>query len=333
VADQRGTEEVVGKTFSQSNDSPDNLLRPFGRLMSMRRRLKFLAILVLVAVILWLAASALVAWQLTRRSRESFAEPPPAIAGAVAESPRLTTSDNEQIGAWFVRGDAGKPCVLLLHGNGQSRAEMLPQMRWLAEARFSVLAISLRAHGDSSGTVNDIGWSARHDVVAAVGFLRRECPDRPIVVVGRSLGAAAAIFAAGELQGDVAGYFLEQPYKDLKSAVRNRLQNHLPPVLDWVAYGGLLIWAPVFLPVDPNRISPYDGVRAIPEGVPVVIITGSADRHAHLDEVRALAERVKSGARLVVFEGAVHEPLDRRNPELYRSSLMELLSGVGRASR
>jgi uncharacterized protein len=296
--------------------------------MSMRRRLKFLAILALAAVILWLAASALVAWRLTRRSHDSFAEPPPVIAGAAAESPRLTTSDNEQIGGWFVRGAPGKPCVLLLHGNGQSRAEMLPQMRWLAEARFSVLAISLRAHGDSTGTLNDIGWSARHDVVAAVDFLRRECPHRPIAIVGRSLGAAAAIFAAEELGGSVAAYFFEQPYKDLKSAVRNRLQNHLPPVLDWVAYGGLRLWAPAFLPVDPDRISPYDSIRSIPQDVPVVIITGSADRHAHLDEVRALANRVKSGAKLVVFEGAAHEPLDRKNPELYRSSLMDLLTGV-----
>jgi uncharacterized protein len=297
--------------------------------MSMRRRLKFLAIVAAAALVVWLAASALVAWRLTRRSRDSFAEPPPVIAGAAAESPRLKTCDNEQIGAWFVRGDPGKPCVLLLHGNGQSRAEMLPQMRWLAEERFSVLAISLRAHGDSSGTVNDIGWSAQHDVVAAVEFLRRERPNRPIVIVGRSLGAAAAIFAAAELGGSVAGYFFEQPYKDLKSAVRNRLQNNLPPVLDWIAYGGLRLWAPAFLPVDPDRISPYDSIRAIPQDVPVVIITGSADRHAHLDDVKALADRVKSGAKLIVFEGATHEPLDRKDPKLYRSSLMDLLTGIG----
>ena len=103
---------------------------------------------------------------------------------------------------------------------------MLPVMQWLAESRFTVLAISLRAHGDSTGEVNDIGWSGRHDVVAAVGFLGKEFPERPVFIVGRSMGAAAAVFAAEELKTDVAGYFLEQPYKDLKSAVWNRLQHH-----------------------------------------------------------------------------------------------------------
>ena len=243
----------------------------------------------------------------------------------MAESVRLTTCDGEEIGGWLARGDADHACVLLLHGNGASRGQMLPVMRWLAEAKYTVLAISLRAHGDSTGEINDFGWSARHDVAAAVGFLRRKYPGRPVFVVGRSLGAAAAIFAADELKNDVAGYFLEQPYKDLKSAVWHRLQNHLPPVLDWVAYCGLRLWAPVFLPVDPDRISPYDHIAAIPTNLPVTIITGSADRHAPLGDVQALASRLRSRAKLVVFEGATHEALDQRYPKLYHHTLLELL--------
>lgn len=297
------------------------------------RKKKLLAIGVIVALIVWLAASALVAWGFTRRMGNPYAEPPPNIAGAIAESVRLKTCDNEEIGGWLVRGDADKGCVLLLHGNGGSRGQMLPVMRWLAEAGYNVMAISFRAHGDSTGDVNDIGWSARHDVTAAVAFLRHEYPERPVFVVGRSKGAAAAIFAADELKEDVAGYFLEQPYKDLKSAVWSRLQNHLPPVLDWVAYGGLRLWAPVFFSVDPNQVSPYDHIASIPSSVPVVIITGSADRHARLDDVKAVAGRVQSGAKLVVFEGAAHEALDRNNPKLYRASLLELLGKVGRVSR
>lgn len=296
----------------------------------MRRRLKRLASLAIVLTAIWLGSSAIVAWRLTGRASGPHAEPPPSIAGAPTESVRLQTSDNEQIGGWLVRGDAAKPCVLLLHGNGGGRGQMLPVMRRLADARFTALAISLRAHGDSTGSTNDVGWSARHDVVAAVKFLGREYPGRPIVVVGRSLGAAAAIFAAGEVQDDVAGYFLEQPYKDLRSAVWNRLRNNLPPVLDLIAYGGLRLWSLVFLPVDPHQISPYDCVEAIPATVPVVIVTGSTDRHAPLNEVRAVASRVKSGAKLVVFEGAVHEGLDNRDPKLYYGALLGLLGQVSK---
>ena len=60
--------------------------------------------------------------------------------------------------------------------------------------------------------------------------------------------------------------------------------------------------------------------------MPIVLVTGSADRHARLDEVTALFQRVRSHAKLVVFEGATHEALDRNNPELYRASLFQLLN-------
>jgi alpha-beta hydrolase superfamily lysophospholipase len=288
----------------------------------------------LAVVALWLLSSGLVAWALTRRVGAPYAEPPPAVAWGTIESHRLTTCDHEEIGAWLVRGDPHKNCVLVLHGNADSRRRMLPVIQLLAEAGQTVLAISLRAHGDSSGQLNDIGWGARHDVVAAVAFLRRECPGRRIFVLGRSLGAAAAIFAAGELGAGVDGYFLEQPYKDLSSAVWHRLRHFLPPLADWVAFTGMRLWATVLLPVDPERISPYQHVAKIPETVPVVFLAGSADRHAPLADVRALFDRVRSHARLVVFAGAAHVALDRYDPELYRTSLFELLNrGSTHASR
>lgn len=289
------------------------------------KRCKWPAIVVLVGLLVWLGSSALVAWKFTRRAGTLSSEPLPQVPWADLEEHRLKTSDGEDIGAWLVRGDSRKGCILLLHGNGGTRSEMLPVMQTLVETKFSMMAITLRAHGDSSGEFNDIGWSARHDVVAAVAFLQRERPGQPIYIVGRSLGAAAAIFAAGELKGSVAGYFLEQPYKDLESAVGNRLRHHLPRVLDWTAYLGLRLWATVFLPVSPGRISPEEHLMDIPQGVPVVFISGSIDRHAPLVDVEAMCHRIESHSHLVVFDGAVHEPLDRYDPGLYKTTLLQFL--------
>ena len=82
-----------------------------------------------------------------------------------------------------------------------------------------------RAHGDSTGEFDDAGYGARRDVCAAVEFLERRRPGRPVIVDGNSLGSAAAIFAAGELGHRVAAYILECPYQDLKIAVWNRIDN------------------------------------------------------------------------------------------------------------
>ncbi len=246
---------------------------------------------------------------------------------AQAEEHRLTTSDGQEIGAWLVRHPAPQGCVLVLHGNGTSRSARLGVMELVWSHGYSVMAISLRCHGDSTGEVNDLGWSARNDVIAAVGFLERECLNRPVYVVAQSLGSAAAIFASDQLGHRVSGYFLEQPYSDLKTATWNRLQNNLPPVLDLVAYTGLRLWSGVFLPADARRHSPHDMIAQIPAEVPIVIATGSADRHARLDEVQAIFHQVKDHAKLVVFPGAEHVSLYEYDPKLYSEALLDCLSG------
>ena len=63
---------------------------------------------------------------------------------------------------------------------------------------------------------------------AAVEFLEKRRPGRPLIVSGNSMGSAAAVFAAKELGHRVQGYILESPYQDLKVAVWNRLDNSLP---------------------------------------------------------------------------------------------------------
>ncbi len=61
-------------------------------------------------------------------------------------------------------------------------------------------------------------------------------PPRPVIVFGTSLGSAAAIFAAHDLDHQVAGYILECPYKDIWSAVQNRTAIFLPLGLSQIAY-------------------------------------------------------------------------------------------------
>jgi alpha-beta hydrolase superfamily lysophospholipase len=183
------------------------------------------------------------------------------------------------------------------------------------------LLISLRAHGDSTGDYNDFGYGARHDVIAAVDYLERRRPGRPVVILGASLGSAAALFASAELGSRVRGYILESPYKDLRTAVWNRLDDALPPVLDWVAYRGLVAVSTQVVP-HLDQISPYHAAGAIPADVPVLILAGSADRRARLHEARAILGRVSERSELVIFPGADHMRMMEVDPARYRDAVL-----------
>lgn len=290
-----------------------------------RGRRWFLA--VVVALALWLVVSWVVAYRLTHRRRPPFAEPLPAASSTTYESLRLTTRDGLGLGAWYVPGRDDAPAVLVLHGNGGSRWNCLGRAGMLTSAGYPVLMISLRAHGDSAGDYNDIGYGARHDVVAAVAYLERRRPGKPIVILGTSMGGAAAVFAAGELGHRVRGYILESPYRDLRTAVWNRLDDTLPPVLDRVAYAGLLAVSPLVIP-HIDRISPWTAIGGVPGDTPVLILAGENDRRARPEEATALYERVRDHGRIVIFQGADHLRMIEADPERYRREILAFLAQI-----
>jgi len=288
----------------------------------LRRRRIQLTIVGLLLLLGWLASSALVTWHWTRRSRAQAAEPlPPELAGHVTEL-RLKTSDGEELGAWLWELDPPRACVVLLHGNGGRRSRCLRQMEWLAESRLASMAISFRAHGDSTGDVNDFGFSARRDVVAAVEWLQHHYPRRPLFVVGRSLGAAAALFAAGELGDRVRGYVLLQPYRDLESATLNRLRSELPTPLDFVALHGMRLWAPLFLGEQPGKISPSLAAAHVPASVPVVFLGSTEDRRVTPDDLRAVQSALAGPSELVLLPGATHGEFPRSQAQEYERILL-----------
>ncbi|MFI5379036.1 MAG: alpha/beta hydrolase [Tepidisphaerales bacterium] len=286
-----------------------------------------LAVVGVAVVLAWLIVSAVVAWKLTGRPRPWFAEPAPVWEGIAVEDCRLKTSDGQEIGAWFLPTDEHRTGVVVVHGLGGSRSGSTEKIQRIRLLGYSVLAISARAHGDSSGDRNDAGYSSRRDVHAAVEFLRQKRPGRPVVVLGASLGSVAAIFDASDSRGAVQGYFLEAPYRDLNTAVWNRVEMRLPTPLSHIGYAGLRLWTPVFVS-DAAAIRPVERIADIPENVPVVIVASEADRHARIEEARELYSRIQSHGRLVVVPDAPHCGVFGRYPERYMQALARLLEEV-----
>ncbi len=113
------------------------------------------------------------------------------------------------------------PLVVCLPGMGELRSSYRHNVRALAEAGFRVAALDLRGHGDSDAT-----FTAYDDVAAATDALALvEELGGPALLIGNSMGAGAAVWAAAERPDMVAGVVLVGPF------VR---QVPINPVLAWV---------------------------------------------------------------------------------------------------
>lgn len=290
-----------------------------------RRRLRRAALVTLGLVLVWLASALVVTWKLTHRPTARRAEPAPRIDWGELRELRLATADGEDLGAWWIEAREPRAAALLLHGNGGGRGDSLGAARILASAGVSCLLVTLRAHGDSSGERNDLGWSSRADVLAGVAEIERVHPGLPVLVQGVSLGSAAAIFAGKELGTRVRGYLLEMPYSDLDTAVRNRTRMLLPPVLDRIAALGIQVSGRLILP-HAGEIAPLERIGDIPGSVPVLILNGGRDPRARPFEAHALLAAAGAHARLVTFEDCGHEILATTQPERYGRVVREWLA-------
>jgi pimeloyl-ACP methyl ester carboxylesterase len=299
------------------------------RALAKRRLVRRMAVTGTILCVLWLSVCSLVAYRLTHRRGVRADEVAPSPSWGRLEGHRLQARDGEEIGAWFIDGRPEAASVLVLHGHKGNRGHSLGRAELLASRGYAVLLLTLRAHGDSSGDFDDVGYGARNDVIAGVDFLERRRPARPIIVDGNSMGAAAAVFAARDLGRRVRGYILESPYQDLRVAVWNRVEEALPPLLDLAAYVGLNVVAPVFVP-HIDEISPVKAIAGIPEDVPVLILAGEADRMARPDEARALHREIASHGRLVFVPGAGHGDLHSAAPELYTRTVLDFCRSAGR---
>jgi len=152
------------------------------------------------------------------------------------------------------------------------------------------------------------------------------------LVVGTSVGAAAAIFTARELSHQVQGYVLQSHYQDLKVVMWNRTDVYLPAVLGHVAYTGLRIVGPLFLP-ELEKISPLKAIVGIPSDVPVLMLGSDTGRLARPEEARALYEEVARHGQLLLFPGAGHGNLLKSAPALYTHTVLESCGEISKSGR
>ncbi|MFK7992461.1 MAG: alpha/beta hydrolase [Sandaracinaceae bacterium] len=253
-------------------------------------------------VLSYLGAGYLAAWRLTRRAAPRAPEPAPPGYSPL----ELHARDGVQLGAWWRRPDAARRTVVLVHGNGACRAEMTAVAEALVDGGNAVLPVTVRAHGDSEGERNDIGWSARMDVIAAAEEARRRAPDLPVVVYGVSLGAAATVFAGPELPW-VRAFVLVGVFSDLRLAVRRRTRKYLPWGLEALAYGALRTGGALALPELP-QIAPARAATEMPPA-PVLLVAGDVDDRAPVSDSRQVAASLHD-ADIVVVPGVDHEDLD-----------------------
>lgn len=107
---------------------------------------------------------------------------------------RYTTDDDIELVA-DVAGEPGAPCVVLMHGGGQTRFSWQHAMQELVEAGYRVINFDARGHGDS-GWAGPGGYGLKRHARDLASVVRDV--SEPVALVGASLGGATALRAMAD---------------------------------------------------------------------------------------------------------------------------------------
>lgn len=215
-------------------------------------------------------------------------------------------ADGQRLSAWHLtQKDSRRPPVLILHGVGSNKQNFLPVGKLLVEFGHPVLLLDFRAHGNSDGLLTTLGYREIEDVKAAHDWLSRRYPDRPIQVVGYSLGAAAAVRAA-DTYGIFNSLVLDSCFARVENSIRHGAsQWFLPPPLPAALWYSMRGWAWVFTGVDLDQLCPEENIARLADRR-ILLIHGTADATTSVNDSIRLQDRTQGRAELWRVEGAGH---------------------------
>jgi hypothetical protein len=230
---------------------------------------------------------------------------------------RFDGADGTSYEAWYVPGPPSAPLALLFHGYSESKARLLDEAKAFHELGFGLLLVDFRGSGGSSGHETTIGYREADDVAAAMAYARdRLARDRPILY-GRSMGSAAVLRAVSALQVEAAAIILESPFDRLLSTVKNRFSAMGIPSFPCSEL--LVFWGGVQQGYSGFAHNPVEYASAVT--CPALLLHGSRDPRATINQARSVFEQLAGAKTLVEFTNAGHEPCLKVDPQRWKQAV------------
>ncbi len=179
------------------------------------------------------------------------------------------SSDGLMLHGWYFMARQEKGTILVCHGNVENISTHVKLDLWLIDEGYSLFIFDYRGYGRSEGApdVRGVHLDAEAALQTALFSLPRQKHDN-IIVFGKSLGGAIAVYAAANSphKGRIKALVLDSPFSSYRLLAREKIAES---IIGW----------PFQYPLSYLVNDDYSPLRFIGRvaPVPMMIIHGSED--------------------------------------------------------
>jgi len=201
------------------------------------------------------------------------------------------TEDNFILKGLWVQREKAVGNLLLCHGIHSNKEFLYQYVDMFVD--YNILMFDFRGHGQSDGKFITIGYHEYKDVIAAANFLKTIEKNLPLIILGISMGGAAALMAMDKQENVCDALIIDSAFKDLSEIVYDSFRTRSKGLTRFPFFYILKRVFKYLSGCDIYKVKPIDNLKKINK--PVLFI------HSCFDKV------VPTCNSMQMFECAVHD--------------------------
>ena len=244
----------------------------------------------------------------------------PSLLNLPSETVHFLATDGAQLEGWILPSHPIRPWVILCHGLGSNRTDLLELAGGLHRANFNLLLFDFRGHGGSSGRTSSFGWLEQRDLEGVLAFLGQRSPAHPYGVYGVSMGGAVALMVA-ESDERIGAMAVDSVYTNLEEALARHLKLLYPMIPREPFLSFILLTYRLRFSIWPRQVSPKNSTAHLSPR-PLLLIHGAQDHRMPLEGARQTYARAGEPKELWVVDQAGHLEAFALDPAQYLERLV-----------
>ena len=193
--------------------------------------------------------------------------------------------DGAELNALHFKQENPRGLVFFLHGNGGNLASWTVGAEFYLRVNYDMFMLDYRGYGKSTGTIQS-EKQLHQDIRTAWDIISKQYTDRPILIYGRSLGAALAAELARHVRHE--RLVLVSPFTNMQAMAKARYP---------FAPSGLLRY-----PLQTDNI--INGISS-----DIVFFHGDQDSFINISHSKTLQTLTQKPSRLFTVKGARHDDI------------------------